>query len=414
VGIVLGVALGVFRPAWAVRAQPLGNGFILLIRMLVAPIVFVTVVSGIARMRDLRRVGRVGLKALIYFEVVTTFSLFLGLVVGKVLRPGAGVHADAQALGTSAIAAYLSPATSSAGVGSAFHDLIPETLFSAFTSGRILQLLAISILIGVALAALGERTEKLLELIEQLGEVVFYLMRLVLWLAPVGAFGAMAFTVGKFGLSALANLGLLILAFYVTAVLFVVVVLGLIGRWVGVSIFRLLLYLRDELLLVLGTSSSESALAPLMDKMEALGCARPVVDLVVPTGYAFNLDGTSIYLTLATLFMAQALQIHLSIGDELLLLAVLLLTSKGAATVTGGGFITLAATLGSTGLIPVAGLTLLLGVDRFMSEARALTNLVGNAMATLAISKWEGELDLEKGSVRPDRSEAEWKGQHTS
>jgi aerobic C4-dicarboxylate transport protein len=389
-GVGLGALLGAVRPSWGIALKPMADGFLLLIRMLVPPILFLTVSGGIARMGDLRRVGTVGLKALVYFEVMSTVALALGLLVGNLLHPGLGLHARVDNLDARALAPYVRESHEQGPL--ALHAFIPDTFFSALTSGQTLQVLFVAVLVGLALALLQEKVSGLLALLEQLEAVVFKILGLLLWLAPLGALGAMAFTVGAFGLSALARLSGLVLTFYATAVLFMLLALGAVARWAGFRILSLVAHFKEELLLVLGTSSSESALTRVMDKLEGLGCDRAIVHLVVPTGYSFNLDGTAIYLTLATLFVAQALDVHVAFGEELWLLLVLMVTSKGAATVTGGGFITLAATLAATGNLPVAGLTLLLGVDRFMSEARALTNLMGNVVATLAIAKWEGGL----------------------
>ena len=394
IGVALGIVLGVVRPSWAVALKPLGDGFVRLIKMMIAPIVFATVVGGIAHAADMRKVGRVGLKALVYFEVLTCVALVIGLGVGHVVAPGAAIHADPRALDAHLIESYTT-ASKHLGVTDFLLGIIPSTVGEAFTGGDILQILLVSILAGVAAAALGPRVAAVTSFIDQMGQLFFRMVGVVMRLAPLGAMGAMAFTVGKFGIASLAALAKLMLAFYVTSALFVVLVLGLVAWRVGFNIFRFVRYIREEIFVVLGTSSSESALPLLMAKLERLGCPRAVVGLVVPTGYSFNLDGTSIYLSLATLFIAQALDVKLPLGDELALLAVLLLTSKGAAAVTGGGFVTLAATLSSTGKLPVAGLALLLGVDRFMSEARAITNLIGNGVATLAIARWEGDLDVQ-------------------
>jgi aerobic C4-dicarboxylate transport protein len=361
--------------------------------MLIAPIVFTTVVAGIARMGDLRKVGTVGLKTIVYFEAVTTLALAIGLVVGKVVQPGAGMHA--HALDAAAVASYTGGAHAT-GAADFLLGIIPKTVVDAFAQGDVLQVLLFALLFGVAVAALGTRVTALLEIVEQIGQVLFRIVGMVMRLAPLGALGAMAFTVGKFGLGTLLSLGKLVACFYLTSALFVILVLGTIARVVGFSIFRFLRYVADEIFVVLGTSSSESALPRLIAKLEGAGCPPGVVGMVVPLGYSFNLDGTSIYLTLATLFVAQATDTPLSMAQELTLLAVLLLTSKGAAAVTGGGFVTLAATLSSTRTVPVAGLSLLLGVDRFMSEARAITNLIGNGVATLAVARWERVLDREQ------------------
>ena len=392
-GVALGIVLGLVRPSFAVALKPLGDGFVRLIKMLIAPIVFSTVVGGIAHAADMRKVGRVGLKALVYFELLTTVSLAIGLGVGHVVAPGASIHADPRALDAHLIESYTT-ASKHLGVTDFLLGIIPSTVGEAFSGGDILQVLLVSILAGIAAAALGQRVAAVTSFIDQMGQLFFRMVGVVMRLAPLGAMGAMAFTVGKFGIGSLAALAKLMLAFYLTSALFVVLVLGLVAWRVGFSVLRFVRYIREEIFVVLGTSSSESALPLLMTKLERLGCPRAVVGLVVPTGYSFNLDGTSIYLSLATLFIAQALDIQLPLGQELALLAVLLLTSKGAAAVTGGGFVTLAATLSATGKLPVAGLALLLGVDRFMSEARAITNLIGNGVATLAIARWEGDLDV--------------------
>jgi aerobic C4-dicarboxylate transport protein len=392
-GIAMGILVGVLAPDLGTSLKPLGDTFVNLIKMLIAPIVFLTVALGIASVGDLKRVGRVGLKALIYFEVMTTLALIIGLVVVHLLQPGAGIHADPSTLDAGALEDTTHGRESTTLVQH-LTGIVPSSFVSAFTSGEILQVLFIAVLFGLALTSAGKRAEPVLHGLEALSVVFFRIVALVMRLAPIGAFGAMAYTVGHFGAGSLISLGTLMLGFYATALVFVLVVLGLVMRGIGLSIFSLLRYLKEELLVVLGTSSSESVLPQLMNKLEQAGASSGVVRLVVPTGYSFNLDGTSIYLTMAAIFVAQATETPLTLGQELALLGVLLLTSKGAAAVTGGGFVTLAATLQSTGTIPVAGLSLLLGIDRFMSEARALTNLVGNAVATLVVARWEGELDL--------------------
>jgi aerobic C4-dicarboxylate transport protein len=361
--------------------------------MLIAPVVFTTLVVGIAGMKDLKTVGRTGAKALIWFEFTTTLALILGMAVAHFVRPGAGLHVVLHRLDHAALDSKLATA---APHGFTEHVLaiIPETFFGAFAKGDMLQVLLLAVLTGAIVSRLGDRAQPLVELLDSMQGVLYGIVGVLMKLSPLGAFGAMAFTVGKYGLGSLGSLAKLMAVFYGTSLLFVFIVLGLSLRLLGLSIVRLIAYLREELAIVLGTSSSESALPPLMAKLEALGCAAPVVRLVVPAGYSFNLDGTSIYLTLASLFVAQALDLQLSLGQEVSLLLVMLLTSKGAAGVAGSGFITLGATLSATGSIPVVGLTLLLGVDRFMSEARALTNFVGNAVATLVVSRWENQLDL--------------------
>jgi len=393
--VLAGAVLGHLNPSLGAAMRPLGEGFIKLVKMLIAPIVFTTVVTGIAKMGDLRKVGRVGLKAIVYFEALTTLALAIGLGVGKLARPGAGMNVNPASLDASSIASYTS-AGHSMSTADFLLNIIPKDVFDAFARGDILQVLFFSVLCGVALAALKADGARLLHLIDGLSHVLFRIIAIIMRVAPIGAFGAMAFTVGKYGIASLLSLGKLIAAFYATSFLFVILVLGVVVRRAGLGILRFLRYIREELFIVLGTSSSESALPLLMRKMERLGCSKPVVGLVVPMGYSFNLDGTSIYLTLATLFIAQATNTQVSFGQELEILAVLLLTSKGAAAVTGGGFITLAATLSAVGNIPVAGLTLLIGVDRFMSEARAITNLIGNGVAAVVVSKWEGELDVDR------------------
>jgi aerobic C4-dicarboxylate transport protein len=394
IAVASGALIGHLYPAFGASLQPLGEAFIKAVKMLIAPIVFATVVTGIAKMGDLQKVGRVGLKALIYFEVLSTLALVLGLIVGKVIAPGEGMNVDVAKLDAGSIASYTSAAKAQ-GTMQFILNIIPRDVADAFAKGEILQVLFFAILFGIALATLKEKGARMLHWLEDLTQVLFQIVAIVMRFAPLGAFGAMAFTVGKFGISTLLSLGQLVATFYVTSALFVVVVLGVVLRSVvGLGLFKFLRYLREEIFIVLGTSSSESALPLMMHKMEKLGCSKPVVGLVVPMGYSFNLDGTSIYLTLATLFIAQATNTQVTLLQELEILAVLLLTSKGAAAVTGGGFITLAATLSVVGNIPVAGLALLLGVDRFMSEARAITNLIGNGVAAVVVSRWEGDLDV--------------------
>jgi len=406
IGVIVGALIGHFYPSFGVQLKPLGEGFIKLVKMLIAPIVFATVVTGIAKMGDLKKVGRVGLKGIIYFELLTTVALVIGLAVGKWLTPGAGMNVNPATLDTKAIASYTAP---SAHLSTAdfIMNIIPRDVADAFARGEILQVLFFSILFGVALAGMKESGEPVLHFVEGLSHILFKIVAIVMRVAPLGAFGAMAFTVGKYGVKTLLSLAKLIGTFYTTSVLFVFVILGVVMLVCRLNIFKFLRYIKEEILIVLGTSSSESALPLMMRKMEKLGCSKPVVGLVVPMGYSFNLDGTSIYLTLATLFIAQATNTHVTLGQELEILAVLLLTSKGAAAVTGGGFITLAATLSAVGNIPVAGLTLLLGVDRFMSEARAITNLIGNGVASVAVSRWEGELDMARAKAVLDGEEPE-------
>ena len=395
VAIVAGVALGALQPATAEAMRPLGDGFIKLIKMIIAPVIFCTVVIGIAGMEDMKKVGRTGGLALVYFEVVSTLALIVGLVIVNVLRPGAGMNVDPASLDTSGIAAYTGPGKMQ-GTVEFILNIIPTTIFDAFARGEILQVLLVALLFGFALHHFGGRDTRLFEVIEQLSQVLFRIVGLIMLLAPIGAFGAMAFTIGKYGIGSLAALGKLMAAFYATCLVFVFVVLGAIARAHGFSIWKFVKYIREELLIVLGTSSSESVLPRMIDRLQALGASKQVVGLVIPTGYSFNLDGTSIYLTMAAVFVAQATNTPMTLTQQLTLLAVLLLTSKGAAGVTGSGFIVLAATLSAVGHVPVAGLALILGIDRFMSEARALTNLVGNGVATVVVAKWTGELDQER------------------
>ncbi len=393
--IVAGVVVGHFWPGTAVALKPIGDGFIKLIKMLVAPIVFCTIVHGIAGMRDLKKVGRVGGKALLYFEVVSTAALAIGLIVANTLKPGAGFNVDPRTLDPGKVAEYTQRAHATS-LTNYVLDLIPATVLDPFAHGDILQVLLLGILFGFAISALGDRGERVAHGIELAGKVVFAAVNIVMRLAPLGAFGAMAFTVGRYGLASLLPMARLIGSVYLTSALFVLVVLGLIARAAGFSLWRLLVFLRDELLLVLGTSSSESALPRLMEKLECLGCSKSVVGLVVPTGYSFNLDGTNIYMTMAALFIAQATNTPLTLTQQLTILGVAMLTSKGASGITGAGFVTLAATLAVVPALPVAGMALVLGIDRFMSECRALTNFVGNAVATIVVSRWEGELDREQ------------------
>ncbi len=398
IGIVLGGALGYFHPTWGAALRPLGDAFVSLVKMLIAPIIFTTVVVGLAGMGDLKKVGRVGFKALLYFEVITTLALIIGLVVANVFTPGAGFHADPATLDAQGVARYASAAKEMSTVDFLLH-VIPKTFVSAFAEGEILQVLLLAVLFGLALGQLGEHGRPILNLLNETARVFFGIVGIVTRFAPLAAAGAMAYTIGHFGIGSLARLGYLLACVYLTCAVFIVVVLGTVARICGFRPSRIVHYIREELLLVLGTSSSESALPGLMHKLESAGCARPVVGIVVPSGYSFNLDGTCIYLTLAALFVAQATDVSLTLTEQLTLLAVLLLTSKGAAGVTGSGFITLAATLAAMGKIPVAGMTLILGVDRFMSEARAITNFIGNAVATLAIARWEGAIDPKKAAI---------------
>jgi aerobic C4-dicarboxylate transport protein len=390
--IVLGVTVGYFYPAFGVKLKPLGDGFIKLIRMVVAPIIFTTVVLGIAGITDLKRVGRIGIKAFVYFEVLTTLALIIGYLVVKSFQPGAGINADPATLDPKKLETYTTAAKTYGSVEFLL-NIIPTSIVGAFAQGDMLQVLFISVLFGIALAALGEANRPLVLALEQIANALMKIIGMIVRLAPLAAFGAMAFMLGSFGPKSLLSVGKLMACVYLTCLLFVCVVLGLLMRFCGVSLWKFLKYIREELFIVLGTSSSESVLPRMITKMESLGCSQSLVRLVLPGGYSFNLDGSSIYLTMGAMFIAQATNTHLTIGQEFTLLAVCLITSKGAAGVTGSGFITLAATLSSMQMIPVEGMVLILGVDRLMSEARALTNLIGNGVATVVLARWENELD---------------------
>lgn len=392
VAITIGILLGHFYPETGVALKPLGDGFVKLIKMVIAPIIFCTVVSGIAGMQDMKAVGRTGGYALLYFEIVSTVALVIGLIVVNVVQPGAGMHIDPNTLDASKIAAYASAGEQQSTVGFLL-NVIPSTVVGAFANGDILQVLFFSVIFAFALQRMGEFGKPVLEFIDRIAHVMFGIINMIMKVAPIGAFGAMAFTIGQYGVGSLVQLGQLMLCFYITCVFFVLVVLGGICRAHGFSVVRLIRYIREELMIVLGTSSSESVLPRMLTKMEKLGAKKSVVGLVIPTGYSFNLDGTSIYLTMAAVFIAQATDTPMDIGHQITLLLVLLVASKGAAGVTGSGFIVLAATLSAVGHLPVAGLALILGIDRFMSEARALTNLVGNGVATIVVAKWCKELD---------------------
>ncbi|MBY5640983.1 dicarboxylate/amino acid:cation symporter [Rhizobium leguminosarum] len=390
--IAAGILLGHFYPEFGTQLKPLGDAFIKLVKMIIAPVIFLTVATGIAGMSDLQKVGRVAGKAMLYFLTFSTLALIIGLIVANVVQPGAGMNIDPASLDPAAVATFAAKAHEQSIVGF-LTNIIPTTIVGAFADGDILQVLFFSVLFGIALAMVGEKSEPIVNFLNALTAPVFKLVAILMKAAPIGAFGAMAFTIGKYGVGSIANLAMLIGTFYVTSLLFVFIVLGAVARYNGFSIVALLRYIKEELLLVLGTSSSEAALPGLMNKMEKAGCKRSVVGLVIPTGYSFNLDGTNIYMTLAALFIAQATGIQLSWGDQILLLLVAMLSSKGAAGITGAGFITLAATLSVVPSVPVAGMALILGIDRFMSECRALTNLVGNAVATIVVARWENELD---------------------
>ena len=395
IAIALGALLGYLRPNVGEAMKPLGDAFIALVKMIISPVIFLTIVTGIAGMRDLASVGRVAAKAFGYFLFFSTLALFVGLIVANVVRPGAGLDINPATLDAGKVAQYAAKAHDTSLVGFLL-GMIPTSLVSPLVGENILQTLVVAILFGVALTLVGERGARVVSVLEDVAVVVFKIVGILMKAAPVGAFGAMAFTIGSYGIGALAKLAFLVGTFYLTSILFVVVVLGAVGLWAGFSIFRLIAYLKAELLLVLGTSSSESALPLLIEKMEHAGCPREVVGLVVPTGYSFNLDGTNIYMTLAALFIAQACNVDLTLSQQLLLLGVAMVSSKGAAGVTGAGFVTLAATLQVVPTVPLAGMTLILGVDRFMSECRSLTNFVGNAVASIVVSKWEGGLNHAK------------------
>lgn len=393
IGIVIGGAIGFFFPDIGAKLQPLADGFIKLIKMLLAPIIFGTVVVGIAKMGSIKEVGRIGGKALIYFEVLSTLALVIGLVVVNVLKPGVGMNIDVNTLNASAVNGYTQAAAAQGGVIEFFLGIIPTTLFDAFAKGAMLQVILVSVLMGVALVQLGETGKPLVNVIDLLLQTLFRIVAMVMKLAPIGAGAGMAFTIGKYGIGTLMSLGQLIIALYVTTLFFIVVVLGSVARWSGLPLLQFLRYFKDEILVTLGTCSTEAVLPRMMVKLEKLGCKKSVVGMVLPTGYTFNSDGTCIYLTMAAIFVAQATNTPLTLMDQLVVLGVLLLTSKGSAGVAGAGFVTLAATLSVIGDIPLVGLVLLLGVDRFLNEARAVTNLIGNGIGTIAIAKWDGSFD---------------------
>jgi aerobic C4-dicarboxylate transport protein len=392
IALVLGIAVGHLFPAFGESLKPLGDAFIKLVKMIIAPVIFCTVVAGISGMNTLESVGRVGAKALAYFLTFSTLALIVGLVVGNIVKPGAGLNIDPETLDASKVSEYQTRAQDQSIIDFLL-NIIPDTLISGFTSGQILQVLLVSILTGIALATLGEKGKRISSAISDLGQIIFKIVDIVMRAAPIGVFGAMAFTIGKYGIDTLLSLGQVIATFYLTSILFLIIFLAPVAKLAGFSLWRLLVYIRSELMLVLGTSSSEAALPSLMDKLEKAGASKPVVGLVVPTGYSFNLDGTNIYMTMAALFIAQATNTPLSLEQQVLLLLVAMISSKGAAGVTGSGFVTLAATLSVVPTVPIAGMALILGIDRFMSECRALTNFIGNAVATLVVARWDGALD---------------------
>ncbi|MDX1974688.1 MAG: C4-dicarboxylate transporter DctA [Rickettsiales bacterium] len=393
VAIFLGVALGHYEPDLAVKMKPLGDAFINLIKMMIAPIIFCTVVSGIAGMQNMKSAGRIGVKALIYFEVMTTLALILGLLFMHIYNPATGMNITPDMLDKESVKGYVAAASHNS-TTEFFMHMIPSHLVSAFTEGDILQVLVVSLLFACALSALGNRAQGVYALIQQMSEILFKMIEFIVLLAPLGAFGAIAYTIGKFGIDSLGNLASLVGVFYLSCFLFVAIALGIVMRLCGLSLWALVKYLKEEFFIVLGTSSSETVLPRLIEKLSAAGCSRQVVGMVIPTGYSFNLDGTSLYLTMAALFIAEAMGIKLSFGDQLTLLGVLLLTSKGAAGVTGSGFVVLAGSLSAVGHIPLEGVALILGVDRFMSTGRALTNMIGNGVAAIVVAKWEKELDM--------------------
>jgi aerobic C4-dicarboxylate transport protein len=395
IAMALGIALGAIRPDFGAQMQPLGDAFIKAIRMLIAPIIFCTVVNGIAHMADMAKVGRVAIKALVYFEVVTTFALIIGLAAVNLWQPGAGMNIDPASINASVVEPYVKQ-TAAVGLVPFLMNIIPQTFVGAFAEGNILQVLFISVMCGFALIWLGERAKPVTDVIDVGGKMIFGMVRMVMWAAPLGAFGAIAFTIGKFGLGSLASLGKLLGGFYVTCIVFIVVVLGPIARLCGFSLWKLIRYIRDELLVCIATTSSETVLPRMLSKLEALGCEQSIVGLVIPTGYSFNLDGTCLYLATAAVFLAQATNTHLDLAQQIGLLLILLVTSKGAAGIAGAAFVVLAATLAATGTIPVASVALVLGIHRLMSQGLTPTNLIGNAVATIVIARWENALDTDR------------------
>jgi aerobic C4-dicarboxylate transport protein len=413
VGIVAGILLGHFYPDVGSQLKPLGDLFIKLIRMLLAPIIFASVVVGIARMNNLHEAGRVGVKAVLYFEVASSIALIVGMVVVNVFKPGSGMNIDPAHIDGSAIAAYTTAAKQH-GTLDFLMSIVPNSIVGAFANGEMLPIIFFSLLLAISLAKLGPRTAPFVDMLDMFLQGMFGVVRIVMYVAPIGAFGGMAFTIAKYGIGTLASFGQLMLCLYLTSIFFVVVVLGFVMKMCGLSLFKYLRYIKDEILITLGTASTEAVLPQMLIKMERMGCSRPVVGMVLPTGYTFNADGTAIYLTMAALFIAQAMNVNLTIWDQLLVLGVLLLTSKGSAGVAGAGFVALAATLASMHKIPVEGLVLLLGVDRFLNEARAVTNLIGNGVATVVVARWEGQLDMETARAVLDRRDGGNGGEHES
>ncbi|WP_036601620.1 C4-dicarboxylate transporter DctA [Olivibacter sitiensis] len=396
VAIIIGIFIGYFYPNVGIALKPFGDGFIKLVKMVIAPLIFCTIVLGIAGMEDVKKVGKVGVKAMLYFEVMTTIALILGMVIVNIVQPGTGMNIDPASMDTSGVQAYIKEGEQHESLKDFLLGIIPENVIGSLATGNLLQVLFFALLLGIAFSKIGDAAKPTLTVLQSFLDGLFALIKIIMKVAPLGAMGAMGYTIGKYGLSSLASLGILMICFYVTCLLFIFFIIGGVLHFCGFSIWQLLKYIKEELLIVLGTSSSESALPGIMKKLQDMGCSKPVVGLVVPTGYSFNLDGTSIYLTMSAIFIAQALDMHMNFNQQLTLLVVLLLTSKGAAGVTGSGFVTLAATLPVVGHVPVESVALILGIDRFMSEARALTNIIGNTAATIVIAKWEKELDVEK------------------
>lgn len=396
VAILIGILLGHFYPSLGVQLKPLGDGFIKLIKMVIAPLIFCSIVLGIAGMEDVKKIGKVGVKALLYFQLSTLGAMLLGVTVINLVKPGEGLHADPKTMDTSEVSSYIAESEHQGGVKDFLLDIIPENVFGALSSGNLLQVLFFAVLFGYGLSRIGAKAEPAIRVMQSFLDGLFAVIKMIMKVAPIGALGAMGFTIGKYGISSLSSLGLLMLCFYGTCLLYVFLVAGMFLRYYGISIFKVLRYIKEELLVVLGTSSSESVLPAIMQKLEELGCAKPVVRLTIPTGYSFNLDGTAIYLTMAAIFLSQALDMPMNLMDQLFLLFVLTITSNGAAGVTGSGFIILAATLPVVGHMPVESVALIFGIDRFMSEARALTNVIGNTAATLVVARWEDELDMDQ------------------
>ncbi len=396
IAIVIGILIGHFYPSIGVQLKPLGDGFIKLIKMVIAPLIFCSIVLGIAGMEDVKKIGKVGVKAMLYFQLSTMVAMFLGVVVINLVKPGEGMHVDPKTLDTTEVASYIEQSAHQGGVKAFLLDIIPENVFGALSSGNLLQVLFFAVLFGYGLSKIGGKAEPAMRVMQSFLDGLFAVINMIMKVAPIGAMGAMGFTIGKYGISSLSSLGMLMLCFYGTCLLYIFVAVGLILKYYGISVFKLLRYIKEELLVVLGTSSSESVLPVIMQKLEQMGCSRPVVRLAIPTGYSFNLDGTAIYLTMAAIFLSQALDVPMNLMEQLFLLFVLTITSNGAAGVTGSGFIILAATLPIVGHMPIESVALVFGIDRFMSEARALTNVIGNTAATLVVARWENELDMEQ------------------